>query len=74
MEKDLTKKYRNQELTILWQPKKCIHAGVCVKTLPKVYDPKEKPWIKPMNASVQELMDQIDLCPSGALSYKTSDQ
>ena len=74
MEKDLTKKYRNKELTILWQPKKCIHAGVCVKKLPKVYDPMAKPWIKPLNASVQELKDQIDLCPSGALSYQIDNE
>ncbi len=70
MEKDVTKKYRNKELTILWQPKKCIHSGICVKTLPRVYDPKAKPWIQPLNASVQELKDQIGLCPSGALSYQ----
>ena len=40
-----TKKYSNGEVTILWQPAKCIHSGICVKTLPKVYNPKEKPWI-----------------------------
>lgn len=74
MEKNIIKKYRNKELTILWEPKKCIHSGVCVKTLPGVYDPKAKPWIKPENATIQELKDQIDLCPSGALSYEISDQ
>lgn len=74
MEKNIIKKYKNKELTILWEPKKCIHAGVCVKTLPGVYDPKAKPWIKPENATIQELKDQIDLCPSGALSYEISDQ
>lgn len=74
MEKNIIKKYRNKELTILWEPKKCIHSGVCVKTLPGVYDPKAKPWIKPENATIQELRDQIDLCPSGALSYEISDQ
>lgn len=62
-----TKKYSNGEITILWQPEKCIHAGVCVKTLPKVYNPKEKPWIKPNNANTKELIDQVSKCPSGAL-------
>ena len=64
------KRYEKDDLTILWEPKKCIHAAVCVKKLPKVYDPQGKPWIKPENASVKELKMQIDACPSGALSYE----
>ena len=37
--------YTNGELTIIWQPELCQHAGICVKTLPCVYKPKERPWI-----------------------------
>lgn len=64
------KEYSNGEVTIVWQPKLCIHSGVCVKTLPKVYNPKERPWIKPENAATQEIIDQVAKCPSGALSIK----
>lgn len=64
------KEYIKDDLVIIWQPEKCTHAAVCVKTLPKVYNPKEKPWIKPENATVEKLMAQIDKCPSGALSYR----
>jgi hypothetical protein len=39
-----------------------------------VYKPKEKPWIQQENASVAELMAQIDKCPSGALSYMRKDE
>ncbi len=66
------KEYSNGEITIVWQPKKCIHSGVCVKTLPKVYNPQERPWIKPENATTQELINQVAQCPSGALSIKQS--
>lgn len=66
-----TKKYTaNQEITVLWTPSKCIHAGVCVKSLPKVYHPREKPWITADQASTRELIEQIDRCPSGALGYE----
>jgi uncharacterized Fe-S cluster protein YjdI len=65
-----TIKYPNGEITILWQPKMCIHSAVCVKTLPKVYDPKSRPWIRPENATTQELIDQVAKCPSGALSIQ----
>jgi uncharacterized Fe-S cluster protein YjdI len=65
-----TKEYTNGEVTIKWQPEKCIHSGVCVKMLPKVYHPKEHPWIKPENATSEELISQVSKCPSGALSMK----
>ncbi len=69
MEKEIVKEYSNGELTVVWKPQRCIHAGECVKALPEVYNPKEKPWIKAENASTQALKDQIAKCPSGALSY-----
>lgn len=64
------KEYSNGEITIVWQPKLCIHSGVCVKTLPQVYNPQERPWIKPENATTRELLNQVAKCPSGALSIK----
>ncbi len=62
------RKYTNGEITINWDPKKCIHVGLCVKHLPKVYNPSERPWCKPENATTSELRAQIATCPSGALS------
>jgi len=65
-----TLEYSNGEITIIWKPKACIHSAICVKTLPEVYDPKARPWIRTENATTQELIDQIAKCPSGALSIK----
>ncbi len=69
MEREIVKEYSNGELTVVWKPKKCIHAAECVKALPEVYKPKEKPWIQAENATTDELKAQIEKCPSGALSY-----
>ena len=66
---EIKKEYSNDEITIVWKPEKCIHSGICIKTLPEVYDPKAKPWITPERATTEELISQIDKCPSGALSY-----
>ena len=50
MEKKI--EYTNGELTIIWKPELCQHAGRCVKMLPNVYHPKERPWVhKIMRAS-----------------------
>ena len=51
--------YSNKDITIVWQPKLCQHSAVCVKTLPNVYKPDEKPWISIENASTQELKNQM---------------
>ena len=66
---EIKKEYSNGELTVVWKPKLCIHAGECVKALPNVYKPSEKPWITVGNATTEELKAQIKKCPSGALSY-----
>lgn len=71
-DREIIKEYVNGDLTVIWKPKKCIHATECVKRLPKVYDPNAKPWITIENASTEELISQIKACPSGALSYKTT--
>ena len=65
----INNEYSNKDITIVWQPKICKHAGVCVKMLPNVYKPKQKPWITIENATTEELKKQINSCPSGALSY-----
>jgi len=34
-----------------------------------VFNPMEKPWIKPNAASTERIIEQITKCPSGALSF-----
>jgi uncharacterized Fe-S cluster protein YjdI len=67
-----TKKYSNGEVTIVWEPKKCIHSTKCWKGedgLLSVFNPSEKPWIKPEGSTTERIIKQINNCPSGALSY-----
>lgn len=69
MSKDKKIEYTNGDITIVWQPSLCEHAGKCVGTLPEVYKPKEKPWVQIENATSEALIEQINTCPSGALTY-----
>ncbi len=61
--------YSNKDITINWKPEACQHLAECVKRLPKVYRPKEKPWVLIENATTQELKEQISACPSGSLTF-----
>ncbi|MBD78891.1 MAG: hypothetical protein CL840_08225 [Crocinitomicaceae bacterium] len=64
------KKYRTENLTIGWEPDKCIHSAVCISQLASVFDINKRPWINVDGASEEEIAKQIDRCPSGALSYQ----
>lgn len=73
---DLHKTYSNNEITIVWKPAACIHSTRCWKGeqgLSSVFNPKEKPWIKPHGASTEQIIERVKACPSGALSYYRHD-
>ncbi|WP_411030679.1 (4Fe-4S)-binding protein [Spongiimicrobium sp. 3-5] len=72
--RDITKKYTNGELTVVWKPKTCIHSTICFQGLPQVFNPNNRPWTNVEGASTKEIADQIDKCPSGALSYYYNDK
>ena len=67
--KDITKKYSNGEVTIVWKPNECIHSTICFKGLGNVFDPAKRPWITPEGSTTEKIIDQVKKCPSGALSY-----
>ena len=54
------KEYTNGEVTVIWQPKKCIHSANCAKGLSSVFQPRSKPWIKMDGASSDEIMSVIE--------------
>lgn len=64
-----SREYTNGQVTIVWKPEICTHSGVCARGLPKVFQPREKPWVKIDQATTDELVSQVKKCPSGALSY-----
>jgi uncharacterized Fe-S cluster protein YjdI len=72
MSHDITKKYSNNDITIVWKPAVCFHSTYCwrgEKGLISVFNPAEKPWINPNGASTEEIIERVNRCPSGALSY-----
>jgi uncharacterized Fe-S cluster protein YjdI len=65
---NITKKYSNGEVTIVWQSALCAHSGICARGLPQVFDPRKQPWIAPENATSEQIVAQVKRCPSGALT------
>ncbi len=59
--------YDADGVLVTFDPNVCIHSGVCLRSLPLVFDVGEKRWIRPERASVDEVVAAVAKCPSGAL-------
>jgi len=69
MREEITRTYTNGEVTVVWKPEVCIHSAMCFRGLPKVFGPRKRPWVTPEGATTEEIVAQVQKCPSGALSY-----
>ncbi|MGC9331321.1 MAG: glutamate synthase-related protein [Bacteroidales bacterium] len=47
----------------------CAHVGYCTDGLPKVFRMGTEPWIDADAEPVEKIIETIEKCPSGALSY-----
>ena len=64
------KEYTQGDLTIVWQPHLCIHSGVCFRSLPQVFKPRDRPWIQLQEEAREATIETVQACPSGAISIK----
>lgn len=67
--KDKRKTYAGKKIIIHDNRKICSHAAECVNNLPSVFKFDATPWIDPEAATLEESINTIRKCPSGALSY-----
>lgn len=62
--------FSNDDITVTYQPNLCIHAERCAKELSEVFRTSVIPWINLDGVDdIQKIINQINKCPSGALSY-----
>jgi uncharacterized Fe-S cluster protein YjdI len=59
--------YDTPDIIVTFDPNVCIHSGVCLRGLPKVFDVSRKRWIAPEAAPAADVAAQVARCPSGAL-------
>jgi uncharacterized Fe-S cluster protein YjdI len=62
------RRYTNGEITVVWEPGKCLHSQTCFYGLPTVFDPRKRPWVTMERASTEAIAAQVGRCPSGALT------
>jgi CDGSH-type Zn-finger protein/uncharacterized Fe-S cluster protein YjdI len=59
--------YRGNEASVTFDTHRCIHAEVCVRGLPRVFDVSRRPWILPDEGDPGRLERVVLGCPTGAL-------
>lgn len=67
--KEIVREYTNGEITIVWQPKLCIHSTFCWRESPEIFNPEKRPWVHASDISSEKIIKQIERCPSKALTY-----
>jgi uncharacterized Fe-S cluster protein YjdI/CDGSH-type Zn-finger protein len=61
--------YPARGITVTFDPNVCSHSGVCLRTLPAVFDVRRRRWVAAAAASPEAIAAAIRKCPSGALQY-----
>lgn len=63
------KAYSGAGVTVYFDARRCIHVASCVRGLPEVFRPGERPWIQVGNADAEAVAAVVRTCPTGALHY-----
>ena len=65
--KSQVRHYRGDKASVTFDTYRCIHAEVCVRGAPQVFDVSRRPWILPDAADPKRLERVVLGCPTGAL-------
>ena len=65
--------YESDAIEVTFEPARCIHSAVCLRSLPDVFDVAQRRWIMPEKGTAEAIVDAVEHCPSGALRYHRRD-
>jgi uncharacterized Fe-S cluster protein YjdI len=71
--RDVSRSHATDRIEITWEPRICVHVGECFQRLPEVFDPWQRPWVRPEAADPDTLAEVVMECPSGALHFRRLD-
>ncbi|MEQ9499539.1 MAG: CDGSH iron-sulfur domain-containing protein [Deltaproteobacteria bacterium] len=65
--------YPGQSADVTWDGKLCIHIGECGRSAGDLFVGGRKPWCQPDLVEIGNVVDVVERCPTGALSYERKD-
>lgn len=66
-------RYPGDKVDVEWDDRLCIHIGECGRAKGDLFVGGRKPWCIPDFVSQEEVVDVIERCPTGALTYHFKD-
>ena len=64
-----TRTYEKGDLAVFWDSTRCIHTGICLRSLHSVFNLKTRPWVNLDGADADQIIAAVEKCPTGALRY-----
>jgi uncharacterized Fe-S cluster protein YjdI len=62
--------YEHDALRVTFDPTLCIHAAACVRSLPRVFRPRERRWVQLEHGDPTAIVAAVQRCPTGALQVE----
>ena len=61
--------FEGEKVDVTWDGRLCIHIGECGRAAGDLFVSGRKPWCQPNLTTVEDVVDVVDRCPTGALVY-----
>jgi CDGSH-type Zn-finger protein/uncharacterized Fe-S cluster protein YjdI len=74
MSQEHKRTYETDTIRVRWDSSRCIHTGICLRTLPSVFDTRRRPWVDIQGAEADAVATAVGRCPTGALRYERLDE
>lgn len=70
---DDIKKFGGESADVFWDERLCIHVGECGRAANALFEGGRTPWCQPDLVGIGEVVDVVERCPTGALTYIRKD-
>ena len=65
--------YPGADATVRWAGDLCIHVGECGRSVGALFEGGRTPWCQPDMTTLEDTVNVVERCPTGALTYERTD-
>ncbi len=66
-------RYEGESIDVYWEGRLCIHVGECGRADNELFVSGRKPWCEPDLVPQRDVVEVVERCPTGALTYARKD-